>query len=322
MVVILLINTGNQEDYVHLEGGHDYFYVGGHTSIDTGDGDDDVVVYGDNGYELELHRNLTINTGDGADSILIGDDNGDVYVGGNTKIDTGADSDEVRIATDYYDTTFDGKLDILTRGGEDYVGLLAYAGDVRVEGHTSIDTGADGDEIVIDADGYGDVDLDGNLNVTTAGGEDDVEIDANDGNINVGGHAKFDLGNDADVIDIEGAGYGYEVDFFGRLEILVGSGDDIVDFYQDVNVFGSTKVHLGGGDDVFGADGAGTEETVDFYGRFDLKGEGGDDEVFAGDYVYFFESAKFDGGDGYDEIDVDDASFYGALSIKKFEFIA
>jgi hypothetical protein len=43
--------------------------------------------------------------------------------------------------------------------------------------------------------------------------------------------------------------------------------------------------------------------------------------VYADEYVTFYDDASFDGGNGYDVIDVYDATFLGDLTIKNFELI-
>jgi hypothetical protein len=81
-------------------------------------------------------------------------------------------------------------------------------------------------------------------------------------------------------------------------------------------------VNLGGGEDIFTVNGDSTDETIQFFGKFELKAEGADDIVEAGAYVYFYDNAKFDGGAGYDILDIADATFLGNVNFKNFELIA
>ncbi len=313
----LTINTADGEDIVAIGDEDGDVSVGGHTSISTGAADDIIVIYGNYDYAVVLNKNLTINTAGGEDIVVIGGEDGDTSIGGNTKIDTGADDDIV----DLSDTVFDGKLDIFTHGGEDIVAIEADGGAFTATGNVRIETGADDDIVSFAAGGGENLNLDGHLHVTTAGGEDIVAFDAESGDINVGGNAKFDLGNDNDIFFAEGTGSGYDVDFFGNLDILAGNGDDIVAFEDDVSVFGNTKVNLGGGEDVFDAEGSSTDADVEFFGKFDLKAEGADDVVVAAEYVSFYDNASFDGGGGYDILVIEDATFFDNVKIKNFELV-
>jgi hypothetical protein len=52
-----------------------------------------------------------------------------------------------------------------------------------------------------------------------------------------------------------------------------------------------------------------------------VRGQAGDDYVYTGDYVEFHDDASFDGGTGYDGINVDGAAFPGGLKVRHFELI-
>jgi hypothetical protein len=109
------------------------------------------------------------------------------------------------------------------------------------------------------------------------------------------------------------------------------NGDDFVAIVAaeggEIAVFDSTHIDLGnaGGEgDFFAAAGLGIfglgDGTIDFYDQFHLHQHNGPSQVYVDDIVTFHDDAKFDGGNGYDEIFFI-ATYFGDLEIKNFESV-
>jgi hypothetical protein len=317
---------GGSSDYYGV------FYGVKHVTINTNGGYDLVTVS-----DLKISGNLNINTGGEGDFVYLGyfADNvgfgygnyGEVVISGSVSIDTG---DGYDLAAAFNGVTISKALTINTgnQGDRVYVGSEEY--DLSVSGTTTINTGNGYDYVYIGAYGYSDSEVHlKNLNINTGDGGDFVLFTTigveggGGGDIEIHGNTSINTGNGYDYVVFFGYNSSYQLDFDGSLTVNTGNNDDRVVFDGEVDVHRAASIDLGSGDDefhAFGAEGFGYG-SVDFFRKFDLKGQDGYDHVEADQNVYFHAAAKFDGGSDFDEIFVDNANFYGAQTIKKFEFI-
>jgi hypothetical protein len=339
------IKTGAGYDLVYVGPEADPFNgyygdvsIGKDLKIDTGSHDDEVFV-GADAYDTEIGGNLVIKTQGGDDYVYVfAYDGQTLEVGKDVKIDTGGGYDDARVvAFPYSEIDINGKLEIKTGANDDQVfvgaeGFLSIGKDLHIDTGGGSSSGED--EVVVYAgayDGsYGLIEVGGNVHINTHNSDDLVFVVAGEGGeIDIAKDLDIHTGLDSgdDVVQIVAFDDG-RVEVGRHLNVHTHNGDDDVVLIAaeggEIAVFDSTHIDLGNAGpegDLFRAFSIFDGGSIDFYGQFHLHQHNGFSYVGADEYVTFHDDASFDGGNGYDVIDVYDATFLGDLTIKNFELI-
>jgi hypothetical protein len=311
----LKIDTGSHDDEVFIGATGNYDTdIGGKLEIKTQGGDDEVYVFAYDGATLDVNKDVKIDTGGGYDDArVVAFEYSEIDIGGKLEIKTGANSDFVFVGGEGF-LSIAKDLHIDTGGGsssgEDLVRVIATSGgesygEIDVGGSVHINTHNGDDGVYVGAEFGGDIDIAKDLDIHTGldSGDDRVAVFAvfDDSSVDVGRNLHIHTHNGDDDVYVVAA-EGGEVDIFGQTHIDLGNAGPEGDRF----VAGSFP--LGGGN-------------VDFHGQFHLHQHNGGSNVYADEYVTFHDDASFDGGNGYDVIDVYDATFLGNLTIKNFELI-
>jgi hypothetical protein len=221
------IKSGADDDSVYV-GGEGYVFIGKDLHIDTGggssSGDDRVDLFADFGQGaglLDVDGSVRINTHHGDDGVYIGaQEDGDIDIGKDLHIDTGGDTGEdlVRLDADDYGSYIDvGRhVNIHTHNGDDDVlFIVSDGGEIAVFGRTHIDlgnAGAEGDflEAWATFGGGGYIDFYDTFQLQQHNGESVVLADEY---VTFHDDARFNGGNDYDYIDV------FDATVFGDLKI-------------------------------------------------------------------------------------------------------
>ncbi|TCR61774.1 cadherin-like domain-containing protein [Bosea sp. BK604] len=316
-----LIYAGRGDDIVHGGSGNDTIHGGaGNDQLFGDDGDD--IIHGDEGDDLIVGGagNDQLSGGAGNDH-LIGGTGDDVIDGGEGDdiIDGGDGDDEIHggpgdnvistgSGTNSVTVTGSGSNLVIGGSGADTVQLAAGADTARLGGGDDAASGADGDDRLFGEDG----------NDTLRGDDGDDVLDGGSGNDNLSGGAGQDRlygGDGTDLIDA-GSGNDYAEGGDGNDVMLLAAGDDEAKGGAgDDSMFGGD-----GNDDLDGGDGndvvdggngddrlrggAGNDTLRDGAGRDEVRGGDGDDHIVA---ALDGDDDCYDGGDGYDTLDLSQA---------------
>lgn len=301
----------------------------GDVSLNLGDGDNDVLIK-----KMTMGSGLTITSKIGDDDVTISN----TIIGGQAIMNLGAGDHEVLITTDPADpdgvtTTIRGALAIHTQGGDDTITITRSA----ILRNVSLGLGRGTNNSFLDPMKIG-----GTLNYAGGAEDDDIELF----NTTILGHAVFALG--AGDNDVTITSTSVQQNF-----TLVGGANDDDIFLETLSVKGLTIIQTlagndtiqindslfqnrftldsGKGDDTVLIENlAGTATVTTFVGRAKLDLGAGDDFLQIGVAADATRLARFenvtkedilDGGKGFDDLDLNNATFAFPTSpiIKRFE---
>ncbi|ORI01067.1 beta strand repeat-containing protein [Campylobacter concisus] len=323
------VNTGGGNDIIRFEHlttspfqGYSYS-AATETEINMGDGKDTVVLTGmgnSGNYagRVSDFQQVNINMGDG-DTKHVQINRGKVET---TNITTGSKDDLVQIQGD---SLMEGRNNIETGAGVDEV----YITDSKLNGtasaKTKIDTGADGDHVVIRNSTLKHAEINTGTGVDTVDIEDEVTLD---GAINTGA--------DDDEVNIKG-----NITATTQSNIITGAGSDTINIDSGVTLT-RTVIDMGAGEDTIEISGNSATDRITFKGSTlytddagytandidhvtisnttfmksddgrlsSVQTGGGDDEITVKDGTVFQDMSFIQAGDGKDKIYLNSGSTF------------
>jgi len=296
------VNTGGGNDIIRFEHlttspfqGYSYS-AATETEINMGDGKDTVVLTGmgnSGNYagRVSDFQQVNINMGDG-DTKHVQINRGKVET---TNITTGSKDDLVQIQGD---SLMEGRNNIETGAGVDEV----YITDSKLNGtasaKTKIDTGADGDHVVIRNSTLKHAEINTGTGVDTVDIEDGMIFD--DSSINTGA--------DNDKVNINS-------DITGTIQsnIQTGEGSDTVNIASGVTLT-RTVIDMGAGEDTIEISGNSATDRITFKGS-KLETGGGNDEITIKAGTIFQDFSYITTGNGIDTITLESGAKFNQANV-------
>jgi hypothetical protein len=212
--------------------------VAGNVTIETSDGNDDVIIPGG----TAIGGNLTVNTGHDRDDLAVaGEFANKITVGGNVLLKTGeGDDGDVAGVTgptggvNIGDILVTGTTVIETSDGADVVNV---GGQSTFGGGLKINSGLGDDRVRVGNDTEA-LTIGGLLDLNTSEGDDRLHVELN--NTGPGPATVIRTSDGADVVNVRDS-------FFASLDVNTGLGDDSLSFLAAVVVAGNATLNGSGG---------------------------------------------------------------------------